>query len=256
MKQPASKAFTLIELLVVIAIIAILAAMLLPALAAAKKKAQKISCVNNLKQVGLSFRIWGGDNGDKYPMAVSSAQGGAQEYVAYYGTVTTANPASYCPSKAFQVMSNELSAPKVMLCPSENAAYIPYRSAAATNFSNVDFLGGWNPAAVNPNTKASYFVVGDTTELDAQAILGGDDNIGLVAPAGSISAATTRKISQQQLQPSVLNTWSWASVNLHQTIGNILLADGSVQQVTVSGFRTALQSSTNRVVMPYFNFHN
>ena len=65
-------AFTLIELLVVIAIIAILAAMLLPALAAAKRKAQRINCVNNLKEVGLAFRVWEGDNGDQYPMAVGT----------------------------------------------------------------------------------------------------------------------------------------------------------------------------------------
>jgi competence protein ComGC len=107
--------FTLVGLLVIIAVIAILAAILLPALASAKRKAQRINCVNNLKQDGLAFRIWEGDNGDKYPMAVSTNKGGTMEY-AEDGNAF----------RHFQVMSNELSTPKILICPADD------RTAAAS----------------------------------------------------------------------------------------------------------------------------
>ena len=253
MKQQ-KKAFTLIELLVVIAIIAILAAMLLPALAAAKKKAQKINCVNNLKQVGLAFRMWSGDNGDKYPQAVAASAGGAKEYVAHNNAGAIQNAATlYCPAVSFQVMSNELSTPKVVCCPSDNLR------TNASNFGSPAFLLSANPAVATANARdnVSYFVSGDGSEVDPQMVLAGDSNIGAGAannapPTGTPAYFTTQQ--QWTLALATGNGWAWTAVEQHQKSGNVVMADGSVQSVSIGGLKQLLVNGTNTVVTPVFNF--
>jgi len=74
-----ARAFTLIELLVVIAIIAILAALLLPALASAKQKAQTIRCMSNQGQVGKAFQMYTDDNNSSYPEIYDWASTGGKD---------------------------------------------------------------------------------------------------------------------------------------------------------------------------------
>jgi prepilin-type N-terminal cleavage/methylation domain-containing protein/prepilin-type processing-associated H-X9-DG protein len=86
------RAFTLIELLVVIAIIAILAALLLPALASAKKKAAQTACLNNMKQLGTGMLMYVDDNNGAFPGIASQHSGFNISDWIYWRTNTASYP--------------------------------------------------------------------------------------------------------------------------------------------------------------------
>ena len=205
--------FTLVMLLVVVAVIAILAAMLLPALAGAHDRARRIQCVNNLKQCGLAFRIWEDDNGDKYPMDVPLAKGGTKECDNGADTF-----------RHFQVMSNELSTPKILACPADTRT-------AADNFTRLK------------NQNVSYFVGLEANDANPQRFLDGDRNLTSDnAPENGIL----------KLVPGGPVSWTTA---IHNNQGNVGLADGSVQQYSSSALREALRNSgdptnTWRIALP------
>lgn len=188
------RAFTLIELLVVIAIIAILAALLMPALAGAKKKGKGAECINNLKQIGIAFRIWANDNEAKFPWAVDVSLEGSM--------------GSFDWTDHYRAISNVLNSPKALVCPEDKT-----RTAGT----------GWPAPLLDGDRHVSYFVGLDAEETKPQTILAGDRNV--YSKAGS---ATTPSWNSALLG-SIDATWD---DTMHKANGYILLSDASVQHTT------------------------
>ena len=219
---------TLVEAVVVVCVIGLVILLLMPMLRPPAKRHHYISCSNNLKQVALAMKVWEGDNNDKYPMGLSVTNGGTRELMETSEAWRT-----------FQVMSNELSTPRILQCPEDS--------------TRTNYIQGFGEAL---KTNISYFINIVPDDSNPQGLISGDDNFmlkKLPVPRGSFNVTSNSEIEWDVSRHFNQAKQSWFTATTKASCGYLMMADGSVQFATGPALKVYIQNSnveTNRFVIP------
>lgn len=210
---------TRVDALAAIVVIAVLAyQFLVPTHCGSKTKAMQYKCLSNLKEIGYGFAIWSNDNQlDCFPWEVSTNAGGTMEFIASGETF-----------RHFQIASNELSTPKILVCPADNQRN---RATHWTLFNktNLSYFAGLTAERISlnaPGSPSTEFLSGD------RQLIGGN--------------VTNNVLTLLSNTPA-----SWQK-GIHGGEGNIVFADGSANRETTKQLRELLQKNTGatRLALP------
>ena len=197
------------ELIAVVIVLIVIISMLIPTGPSSRLKGERIACVNNLKQIGTAYRIWANDHGDEYPFAASRTNGG-------WGELLNSRAGANCWTN-YMVMKDELgTSPRSLTCPSDERKPV----ASLSEITN--------------NDSVSYFVGIQASDHLPQSILAGDRNLG---PGMDPDKDFGFSLPDGFGNDVIVRDPSCWSLKMHSSAnstgaGNILLGDGSSQQVT------------------------
>ena len=194
------RGITRLEVIILIVVFAGFGFLVVSALSGAKDMANGIACVNNLKYVGLGLRTFNTDNGGRFPMEVSVADGGTREWMKDETQLW----------RHWRRITNELGSPKVLLCPSDRRRQPSFFGPQSLTWG--DFTD---------NSHLSYFLGLGASQVDSVSIISGDRNLmtnGVAAGPGRLLLSTNMVLG-------------FSESEIHKGYGQLLRGDGGVDQL-------------------------
>ncbi len=222
------KAGTLVDVLVVVTVVIGAAAIILPMLARSNVRSSRIGCITAVKMVAMGLRLFANDNDSRFPDASINIMASTNLW------------------KLFQLAENDISSPRILVCPEDKE-----RTPAS------DFLTGSGSSSASfadpskRNLALSYFYAASADEGSPSRILIGDRNLSRDPTRSDHNPGTNFLTGNQRLGSTTtgVKDLRWAA-KIHDRSGNVAFMDGSAQQLTSGKLRDALGKTgdTNNLI--------
>ncbi len=215
----------LLEVLIVVVAVVVLAICFFPALPRSDM-GKRISCVNNLKNIGIGLQIFAKDHGGKNTMDLSVTNGGTREWLTDGSEVW----------RHWLALSNELRSATLLLCPSAKDRLVFQKDGPRPDRPSLPW------SQLTNNSHLGYFLNLDGQGDHQQSILAGDRNLttdGMAVPPGRLLITTNVTVAPY----SDAKVGLGFTAKVHRRARNLLLGDDSVQQVTSGRLRDSVQIS-------------